>query len=106
MTKFLHEFNQKSTASSTVTQKALVHITATGTEKTADGDDDGKALEYIVMGHSIGEDGCTRPPEDSSFLVIAVVDKDLVEASLLEEDGIGMGRCCAFDVTEHFHVER
>ena len=116
-TKLLRVLDQKSeVASSTVTQKKalVVHITATGRGWTVDVDD-GQALEYITMGHSTEEDGCTRPPSNS-FLIFAVIlataaamveyRGGCVVASLLEKDGIGKEHYCAFDVTEHFHVGR
>ena len=75
-----------------------MHITTTtigtGLIVGADGE---QALEYIMMDHSIEQqDGCTR--------LTAMADRDsVVDASLLK-DGIGRERCCAFGVTEHFHV--
>ena len=70
--------------------------TATGTELIV-GADGEWAPEYIMMDHSIEEqDGCTR--------LTAMADKDLVVGASLLEDGIGRERCCAFGVTEHFHV--
>ena len=52
-----------------------------------------------MMDHSIeeGPDCCTR--------LTAMADRDLVVNASLLEDGIGRERCCAFGVTEHFHVE-
>ena len=70
--------------------------TATGTELIV-GADGEWAPEYIMMDHSIEEqDGCTR--------LTAMADRDLVVGASLLEDGIGRERCCAFGVTEHFHV--
>ena len=74
-----------------------MHITARGTRWIV-GADDGQVPAYIMMDHSIEEDGCTRP--------IAMADRDLVVDASLLEDGIGRERCCAFVVTEHFHVVR
>ena len=77
-----------------------MHITTTATTGiglivSADGE---WALEYIMIDHSIEQqDGCTK--------LTAMVDRDLLVNASLLEDGIGRERCCAFVVTEHFHVE-
>lgn len=78
--------------------EALKHITTIGTVWNVSADD-GRAPGYIMMDHSIEEepDCCTK--------LIAMADRDLVVNASLLEDGIGRERCCAFVVTEHFHVE-
>ena len=75
-----------------------MHITTTIGTGLIVGADGEWALEYIMMDHSIEQqDGCTR--------LTAMADRDLVVNASLLEDGIGRERCCAFVVTEHFHVE-
>ena len=76
-----------------------MHITTIGTVWNVSADD-GRAPECITKDHSIeeGPDCCTR--------LTAMADRDLVVNASLLEDGIGRERCCAFGVTEHFHVEK